>query len=113
MVDCHPVKTSKIETNEPILRIAIRLRLGSNFCNRHRFVCGKNVTEDDWHGFAFCTIILNAYLKQNLSSTHILLFYSQDTSTGPSEAIRQFDGLKIVPWAVGRQFLWSVTLPRP
>ena len=63
----------KIKTKEEFLI------LGSPIGERHNCVCGKNVTEEGWHGFSCLKSAgrfsrhsnLNAFIKQSLSSTHI------------------------------------------
>ena len=97
------------------VRIAIGFRLGSKICDRHECVCGKNATEDDWHGLSCLKRAgrlsrhsnLNALIKQSLTSTNI------PSVLEPRDLCRtdqnRADGLTLVPWAVGKQFLWDVT----
>ena len=85
-------------------------------CERHKGVCGKVVTEDAWHGLSCLKSAgrfswhsnLNALTKQNLSSTHI------QSVLDPRHLYRtdqkRPDGLTLVPWAVGNQLLWDVTV---
>ena len=78
MFDHHTVQKYKVKTVE----LQIGLRLGSKICERNNCVCGKDATEDGWHGFSCLKnarsfsrhLILNAPLKPNLYSTQILLF---------------------------------------
>ena len=76
----------------------------------------KDVTEDGWHGL-FCLKSegrfsrhsnLNALIKQSLSSTNI------PSVLEPRHLYRtdqkRPDGLTTVPWAVGKQLLWDVTV---
>ena len=98
------------------LRIAIGLRLGSEKCERLKCVCGKNVTEDGWHGLSCLKNAgrfsrysnLNALIKQSLSSTHI------PSVLEPRHLYRtdqeRPDGLTLFPWPVGKQLLWDVTV---
>ena len=79
-------------------------------------MCGKYFTEDGWHGLSclksagrfFRHSNLNALIKQNLSSTHI------PSVLEPRHLYRtdqkRPDGLTLVPWAVGKQLLWDVTV---
>ena len=41
-----PCKNLRLKLSNQQLRIAIGLRLGSKNCERHKCVCGKDVTED-------------------------------------------------------------------
>ena len=96
------------------VRIAIGFRFGSKICDRHECVCGKDATEDDWHGLSCLKRAgrlsrrsnLNALIKQSLSSTNI------PSVLEPRHLCRtdqnRPDGLTLVPWAVGKQFLWDV-----
>ena len=110
------------------LRIAIGLRLGSKICERHKCVCGKDVTEDGWHGLSCLKSAgrfsrysnLNALRKQSLSSTHIPFvleprhLYRTDQKRPDGLTYRtdqkRPDGLTLVPWAVGKQLLRDVTV---
>ena len=77
-------------------------------------MCGKDVTEDGWHGLSCLKKAgrftrhsnLNDLTKQSLSSTHI------PSVLKPRHLYRtdqkQPDGLTLVPWAVGKQLLWDV-----
>ena len=77
---------------------------------------GKDVTEDGWHSL-FCLKSagrfsrhsnLNALIKHSLSSTNIpsvlepLHLYRTNQ--------KRPDGMKLVPWAVGKQLLCDVTV---
>ena len=74
-------------------------------------MCGKDVTEDGWHGLSCLKSVgrfsrhsnLNALIKQSLSSIleprHL---YRTDQ--------KRPDVLTLVPWAVGKQLLWDVTV---
>ena len=48
----NPCKNLKLKLSNQQLIIAIGLRLGSQICERHKCVCGKDVTEDGWHGLS-------------------------------------------------------------
>ena len=111
-----PCKNFRLKLSNQQLRIAICLRLGSKIYERHKCVCGKDVTEDGWHGLSCLKTAgrfsrhsnLNALNKQSLSSTHI------PSVLGPRHLFRtdqkRPDGLTLVPWAVGKQLLWDVTV---
>ena len=114
-VSVQKFKDKTVKTTLPVnTRIAIGLRLGSKICKRHKCVCGKDVTEDCWHGLSclksaewfFKHSNLNAFLEQSLSSTHIPSvleprhFYRSDQ--------KRPDGVTLVPWCVGKQLLWDV-----
>ena len=80
MVESHPVQKFRVKTVEPTTQNCERTsRLGSKICKRHKCVCGKNVTEDGWHGPSCLKSAgrfsrhsnLNALIKQSLYSTHI------------------------------------------
>ena len=49
------ILTSKLPKQQ--LSVAIGLRLGSKICKQHNWVCGRDVTEEDWHG---CSCIIKA-----------------------------------------------------
>ena len=74
-----PCKNLRLKLSNQQLRIAIRLRLGSKLCERHKCVRRKDVAEDGWHGLSCLNSAgrfsrhsnLNALIKQSLSSTHI------------------------------------------
>ena len=111
-----PSKNLSLKLSNQQLRIAIGLRLGSKICGRHKCVCGKDVTEDGWHGLSCLKSAgrfsrhsnLNALKKQSLTSTHI------PSVLEPRHLYRtdqkRPDGLTLVPWAVGKQLLWDVTV---
>ena len=79
-------------------------------------MCGKNVTEDGWHGLSCLRSAgrfsghsdLNALIKQSLSFIHFPSvleprhLYMTDK--------KQLDDLTLVPWAVCKQLLWDVTV---
>ena len=110
-LNVSPFKNLRLKLSNQQLRIAIELRLGSKICERHKCVCGKDVTEDGWHGLSCLKSAgrfsrhsnLNALIKQSLSSTHI------PSVLEPRHLYRtdqkRPDGLTLVPWAVGKQFL--------
>ena len=116
MVECQPVQKFTFITVNQQRRIAIGFRLGSKICERHKCVYGKEVTEDRWHGLHCLKSAgrfsrrsnLNALIKQSLSSTHI------PSVLEPRHLYRtdqkRPDGLTLVPWAVGKQLLWDVTV---
>ena len=95
-----PFKNLKIKMSNQQIRIAIGLRLGSK-------ICGKDVTEDGWHGFSCLKSAvgfsrysnLNALIKQNLYSTHILSVLEPRHLYRTNQ--KRPDALTLVPWAVG------------
>ena len=109
-------KNLRLKLSNQRLRITIGLRLGSKICKRHKCVCGKDITEFGWHGLSCLKSAarfsrhsnLNALMKQSISSSHIpsviepIHLYRTDQ--------KRPDGLTLVPWAVGKQLLWDVTL---
>ena len=74
-----PCKNLRLQLSNQQLRIAIGLRLGSKICELHECVCGKDVTEDGWHGLSCLKSAgrfsghsnVNALIKHTLSTTHI------------------------------------------
>ena len=74
-----PCKKLRLKLSNQQLRIAIGLRLGSKMCERHKCVCGKDVTEGGWHSLSCLKSAgrfsrhsdLNALIKQCFSSAHI------------------------------------------
>ena len=109
-----PCKNLRLKLPKEHLRIAIGLRLDSKICKRHQCLCGKDVTEDGWHGFSCLKKAerfsrhssLIALKKQSLSSAHV------PSVLEPRHLYRtdQKHGLTLVPWAVGKQLLWNVTV---
>ena len=73
-----PCKNLRLKLSNQQLRIAIGLRLGLKIWERHIWLCGKDVTEDGWHGFSRLQSARrfsrhsnrNALIKQSFSSTH-------------------------------------------
>ena len=118
MVERHPVKFKvqnlRLKLSNQQLRIAIGLRLGSQICERHKRVCGKDVTEDGWHGLSCLKSAgrfsrhsnLYALIKQSLSSTHIPSVLEPQNLYRTDQ--KRPDGLTLVPWAVDKQLLWDV-----
>ena len=107
------VKFATVEqTNHNCDRTSIKL----NRIQRLKCVCRKDVTEDGWRGLSCLKSAgrfsrhskLNALIKQSLSSTHI------PSVLEPRHLYRTHqkrpDGLTLVPWAVGKHFLWDVTV---
>ena len=88
------------------LRIDIELRLGSKICERHKFVCGKDVTEDGWHVLSCLKNAgrfsrhsnLIAFIKQSLSSTNIPSVLEPQNLYRTDQ--KWPDGLTLVPWPV-------------
>ena len=110
MFDHHTVQKFKVKTVE----LRIGLRLGSKICKRHNCVCGKDATEDVWHGLSCLKIarsfsrhlILNAHSKQSLYSTQILSVLDPRHLHRTNQ--KRSNGLTLVPWAVAEQLLWNV-----
>ena len=78
-------------------------------------MCGKDVTEDGWHGLSCLKSAgrfsrhsnLNALIKQSLSSTHIPVLEPRHIYRTDQ---KRPDDLTLVPWADGKQLLWDVTV---
>ena len=96
-----PCENLRLKLSNQQLRIAIGLRLSSKICERHKCVCGIDVTEFGWHGLS--CLILNALIKQSLSSTHIPSVLEPRHLYRTNQ--KRPDGLTLVPWAVGKQLL--------
>ena len=104
-----PCKNLRLKLSNQQLRIAIGLRLGSKICERHKCVCGKDVTEDGWHGLSCLKSAwrfsrhsnLNDPIKQSLSSFHLRSVLEPRYLYRTDQKIP--DGLTLVPWAVGKQ----------
>ena len=47
-----PCKNLKLKLSNQQLRTEIELCLSSKICDKHRCVCGKDVTEDGWPGLS-------------------------------------------------------------
>ena len=111
-----PCKNLKLKLSNQQLRIAIGLLLGSKISERLKCVCGKDVTMDSWHGISGLKSAgrfsrhsnLNAIIKQSLSSNHIPSVLEPRHLYRTNQ--KRPDGLTLVPWAVGKQFLWDVTV---
>ena len=111
-----PCKNLSLKLSNQQVRIAIGLRLGSKICERHKCVCGKDVTEDGWHGLPCLKSAgrfsrhsnLNALIKLCLSSIHIPSVLEPRHLYKTDQ--KRPDGLTLVPWAVGKQLLWDVTV---
>ena len=79
-------------------------------------MCGKDVTEDVWQGLSCLKSArrfsrhsnLNALFKQNLSSTHTSYVLEPRHLYRTDQ--KRPDGLTLVPWAVGKQLSWNVTV---
>ena len=105
-----PCKNLRLKLSNQQLRIAIGLRLGSKICERHKCVCGKNVTEDGWHGLSCLKSAgrfsrhSNPYKAESIIYSHSVCF----RTTTPLQ--ERPDGLTLVPWADGKQLLWDVTV---
>ena len=79
-------------------------------------MCGKDVTEDGWHGLSCLKSAgrfsrhsnLNALIKKSLSSTHIPSVLEPRNLYRTDQ--KRPDGLTLVPWTDGKQLLWDVTV---
>ena len=79
-------------------------------------MCGKDVTEDGWHGISYLKSAgrfsrhssLTALIKQSLSSSHIPSVLEPPHLYRTDQ--KRSHGLTLVPWAVGKQLLWDVTV---
>ena len=79
-------------------------------------MCGKDLTEDGWHGLSCLKSAgrfsrhsnLNALIKQSLSSSHILSVLKPGHLNRTDQ--KRPDGFTFVLWAVGKQLLWDVTV---
>ena len=77
---------------------------------------GKGVTEDGWRGLSCLKSAgrfsrhsnLNALIKQSLSSAHIPSVLEPRHLYKTDQ--KRPDGFTLVPWAVGKQLLWDVTV---
>ena len=113
MVEQKPVQKFTVKTVEPRTQNCDRTSIKLKICERHECVCGKDVTEDGWHGLSclksegrFSMLSnLNDLIKQNLSSTHIPSVFRAKTPLQERP-----DGLTLVPCAFGKQLLWDVTV---
>ena len=97
-------------------------RFPPSFQSKLLFYCGlsmnssQDVTEDGWHGLCCLKSAgrfsrhssLNALIKQSLSFTHILSVLEPRHLYRTDQ--KRPDGLTLVPWAVGKQLLWDVTV---
>ena len=98
------------------LRIAIGLSLGSKNCEKIRCVCGKDVTEDGWHGLSCFKRAerfskhssLHDLTKQSLASTHLPSVLEPPHLHRTDQ--KRPDGLTLLLWAVGRELLRHVTV---
>ena len=79
-------------------------------------MCGKDFIEYGWHGLSCLKSAgrfsrhsnLNALIKQSLSSIHVPSVLESRHLYRTDQ--KRPDGLTLVPWAVGRQLLWDVTV---
>ena len=58
-----PCKILRLKLSNQQLRIAIGLRLGSKTCERHKCVCGKDVTVDGWHVVVVVVVVVDLQHK--------------------------------------------------
>ena len=115
-LNVKPCKNLRMKLSNHQLRIAIRLRLCSTFCEKHRCLCGKDVVKDGWHGLSCLKSAgrfsrqsnLNALIKQSFASTNILFVLESRHLQRTDQ--KQSDGLTLIPWAVGRQLLLDITV---
>ena len=79
-------------------------------------MCGKDATKDGWHGHSCLKIAgrfsrhsnLNALIDLSFSSFHIWSVLEPRHLYRTDQ--KRPEGLTLVPWAVGKQLLWDVTV---
>ena len=109
-------KSLSLKLSNQQLRIAIGLRLSSETCERHECVGGKDVTEDCWRDLSCLKSTgrfskhsnQNALIKQSLSSTHIPSVLEPGNLYRTNQ--KRPEDLTLVPWTVGKQFWWDITV---
>ena len=111
-----PCKNLGLKLDNQQLRISIRLRLGANICVAHTCHCGKRVERDGSHGLS-CTksagrlslhATLNSLIKQTLGSLDlpsVLELRGLYQTDG-----KRTDGVTMIPWEMGKQLVWDVTV---
>ena len=99
-----PCKNLRLKLSNHHLRFAIGLRLGSKILLEHGWhdLCLKSAERFSRHSN------LNALIKQSLSSTHIPSVLEPRHLYRTNQ--KRLDGSTLVPWAVGKQLLWDVTV---
>ena len=111
-----PCKNLGLKLDDQQFRISIGLRLGANICVAHRCHCGKRVVRDSLHCLS-CTknagrfsrhATLNSLMKLTLGSLDLP---SMVESHGLYRTDgKRPDGVTMIPWEVGRQLVWDVTV---
>src|ERR1700759_5391840 len=111
-----PISTCGLRLDNELIRVVVGLRLGVNLCEPHLCPCGSQVDCRGTHGLA-------CKRSSGRTSRH---FYLNDliwrglTRAGipsckePSELLRtdgkRPDGMTLIPWQVGKNLLWDVTV---
>ena len=115
-LDGSTSKPPKTRFLEWMTNVRIGLRLGANICVAHTCHCGKRVEQDDLHGFS-CTksagrysrhATLNFLIKQTLGSLDLPLML-EPRGLYRTDGKRP-DGVTMIPWEMGKQVLWDVTI---
>ena len=111
-----PCKNIGLKLDDQQLRISIGLRLGDNICVAHTCHCGKRVEWDGLHRLS-CTksagrfsrhATLNSLIKQTLGSLDLP---SMLESRGLYRTDgKRPDGVTMIPWEMGKQLVWDVTV---
>ena len=111
-----PCKNLGLKLDDQQLRISIGLRLGANICVAHTCHCGKRVERDGLHGLS-CTksagcfsphATLNSLIKQTLGSLDLPSLF-EPRGLYRTDGKRP-DGDTIIPWEIGKQLVWDVTV---
>ena len=111
-----PCKNLGLKPDDQQLRISIGLRLGDNICVAHTCHCGKRVERDSLHclsctksaGRFSCHATLNSLIKQTLGSLDLPPML-EPRGLYRTEGKRP-DGVTIIPWEMGKQLVWDVTV---
>ena len=97
-------------------RFPFGLRLGASFCVAHTCHCGKRVVRDGLHGLCFTKsagrfslhATLNSLIKQTLGSLDLPSML-EPRGLYRTDGKRP-DGVTMIPWEVGKQLVWDVTV---
>ena len=109
-------KNKGLKLDDQQLRISIDLGLGANICVEHVCHCGKRVERDVVHGIS-CNkragrfsrhATLNSLVDLSLGSTDLpsMLELSGLSRTDDKRP----DGVTMIPWKMGKQTVWDVTV---
>ena len=100
----------KLKTVEPTTQICDMTSNGINACQERRYRRWLAGISSLTRAGSFSRhSYLNGVIKQNLSPTHIP-FVSEPRRHLYRTDQKRPDGLTLVPWAVGKYFLWDVTV---